>query len=67
MNFSKNKTIYNLFKKSASEKTPLTLYGMKADIFFLHFQKKLKNICSHLLWSENAKFFPENWRKNKMF
>ena len=57
--FPKNKTIYILFKKSASEKTPLTLYGMKADIFFLQIQK-VKNICPHLLWSENAKIFPEN-------
>ena len=49
MNFSKNKTIYNLFKKSASEKTPLTLYGMKANIFFLLLQKVKKYLLSLIM------------------
>ena len=44
--FPKNKTIYILFKKSASEKTSLTLYGMKAYIFSYKFKKVKKYLLS---------------------
>ena len=36
-------------QKIASEKTPLTLYGMKANIFFLHFQKVKKYLLSLIM------------------
>ena len=62
--FPKNKTIYKLFKNIASENTH-SLYMEWERIYFSCFYKKLKNICSHLLWSENAKIFPEKWRKIK--
>lgn len=61
--FPKNKTIYNLFKNYCLRKTLLTLYGMKAEIFFLLFQKKLKILALTYYGVRMQKFFLKNDEK----